>query len=76
MKKKLLKAAVVVLAMVGLLIVGGGIWAYSHGYYHALRSGLAQNDKDLDKAIFYFKIAYEKNPEAFMVAQILPAAML
>jgi len=33
-----------------------------------MRGGIAQDNKDLDKAIFYFKIAYEKNPEAFMVA--------
>ena len=30
-----------------------------------MRGGIAQDNKDLDKAIFYFKIAYEKNPEAF-----------
>ena len=53
--------------MVTLLAVGGGIWAYSHGYYHALRGGIAETT-DVDKAIFYFKIAYEKNPQAFMVA--------
>ena len=53
--------------MVSLLAIGGGIWAYSNGYYHALRGGIAQG-KDLDQAIFYHKIAYEKNPECFMVA--------
>ena len=67
MKRKILKIALVVLAVVGLLSAGGGIWAYSNGYYHALRGGIAQ-DKDLDKAISYFKIAYGKNPQAFMVA--------
>jgi len=68
MKKKILKAAIGVLALLSLLAVGGGIWVNSHGYYHAMRGGIAQDNKDLDKAIFYFKIAYEKNPEAFMVA--------
>lgn len=29
---------------------------------------MAQNDHDLDKAIYYFKAAYEKNPDAYMVA--------
>lgn len=67
MKQKLLKAAVGVMAVVSLLTIGGGIWAYSNGYYHAFRGGIAQH-KDLDKAIFYYKIAYDKNPEAFMVA--------
>ena len=54
--------------VVSLSVVGAGFWAYSHGYYHAMRGGIAQDDKDLDKAIYYFKIAYEKNPQAFMVA--------
>ena len=56
-----------VLAVVTLLAVGAGIWAYSLGYYHALRGGIAET-RDVDKAIFYFKTAYEKNPQAFMVA--------
>jgi len=68
MKKKILKAAFGVLAVVGILAAGGGFWAYTHGYYHAMRGGIAQDNKDLDKAIYYFKIAYEKNPEVFMVA--------
>jgi len=68
MNKKIRKVALGILALLGLLAVGGGIWAYSHGYYHAMRGGIAQDNKDLDKAIFYFKIGYEKNPEAFMVA--------
>ena len=68
MNKKILKAAFGVLTVVSLLVIGGGIWAYTNGYYHAMRGGLAQDDKDLDKAIYYFKIAYEKNPQAFMVA--------
>jgi tetratricopeptide (TPR) repeat protein len=67
MRRRILIAALALLAMVSLLAVGGGIWAYSNGHYHALRGGFAQ-DKDLDKAVFYFKIAYEKNPQAFMVA--------
>jgi len=58
------------MAVVSLLTIGGGIWAYSKGYYHAMRGGIAQ-DKDKDKAIFYYKIAYEKNPKAFMVAHDL-----
>jgi tetratricopeptide (TPR) repeat protein len=68
MQKKILKAAIGVVAVLGLLAIGGGVWAYTHGYYHAMRGGIAQDNKDLDKAIFYFKIAYEKNPQAFMVA--------
>src|SRR5882672_4468801 len=67
MNKKILKVVIGVLALLGLLVVGGGIWIYSHGYYHAMRGGIAQSDKDLDKALVYFKIAYEKNPDAFMV---------
>ena len=68
MKRKTRIAVFGVLAVVSLLVVGGGIWAYSNGYYHALRGGFAQNGNDPDKAIFYFKTAYEKNPDAFMVA--------
>jgi len=68
MKKKILKAAFGVLAAVILLVVGAGVWAYTHGYYHAMRGGIAKDNKDLDGAIYCFKIAYEKNPQAFMVA--------
>jgi tetratricopeptide (TPR) repeat protein len=57
-----------IVAAVSLLVVGGGFWAYSIGYYHALRGGFAQDYKDYDTAIQYFQVAYEKNPEAFMVA--------
>jgi hypothetical protein len=71
MNKKLLKVAVGVLAVVCLLVVGGGAWAYSHGYYDALRGGFAQDDHHLDQAIFFFKAAYQKNPECFMVAHDL-----
>jgi len=54
-----------------LLAVGGGFWSYSNGYYHALRGGLVQ-DQDVDHAISFYTIAYEKNPEAFSSAVPLP----
>lgn len=66
-KKKIGIIVFGILAVIGLLLLGGGIWAYSNGYYHALRGGMVQ-DQDLDKAICFHKIAYEKNPDAFMVA--------
>lgn len=68
MKTRLVRVVWVVLALFCLLLAIGGVWAYSNGYYHALRGGLAQNSKDFDRAIAYFKIAYDKNPDAFMVA--------
>ncbi|MGD0090449.1 MAG: hypothetical protein ABSE73_11065 [Planctomycetota bacterium] len=68
MKRKTLVAIFAVLGLLALLAIGGGAWAYSRGYYHSLRGGIAQNDKDFDRAISYFKVAYGKNPEAFMAA--------
>ena len=68
MNKKILIAIFGGLSLIVLLAIGGGIWAYSNGYYHALRGGIAQGEKDLDRAIFYFEAAYERNPEAYMVA--------
>jgi hypothetical protein len=65
MKRRILQ---VICAVIAVLIATGGIWAYSNGYYHALRGGIAESGKDFDEAIFYFKIAYEKNSDAFMVA--------
>jgi tetratricopeptide (TPR) repeat protein len=61
------KALVVVLLIVAMA-VGGCVWAYSRGYYHALRGGMAQSEKKYDEAISHFKTAYGKNPEAYMVA--------
>ncbi len=65
--KKIRIVIVGILVVLGFLAVGGGFWAYSNGYYHALRGGLVEN-QDLDEAIAFYKIAYDKNPEAFMVA--------
>jgi tetratricopeptide (TPR) repeat protein len=62
----LLGAIAVVLAL-----AAGGLWAYSRGYYHALRGGMAQSDNNLDAAIAYFTVAYGKNPDTFMVAHDL-----
>ena len=71
MKKKILKPVIGVLVLLSLLTAGGAIWACSHGYYHAMRGGLSQNQNDLDNAIYHFTIAYEENPETFMVAHDL-----
>jgi tetratricopeptide (TPR) repeat protein len=71
MKRKILIVILGILIGGIFLVIGGGIWAYSNGYYHALRGGIAQGNNDLDKAIIYFKTAYKKNPEAFMVAHDL-----
>jgi hypothetical protein len=68
MTKKTRQIIFGVVVLLCLAVVLGGVWAYSNGYYHALRGGMAQNSKDLDTAIFYFKTAYEENPNAFMVA--------
>ena len=67
---KIRVVAVGTLVVLGLLLLGGGFWAYSNGYYHALRGGMVQNH-DVDQAIVFYKIAYEKNPDAFMVAHDL-----
>jgi tetratricopeptide (TPR) repeat protein len=69
--KRTLQIVCVVLAVLFLLVLAAGIWAYSNGYYHALRGGIAHGDNDIDTAIAYFKAAYEKNPDAFMVAHDL-----
>ena len=72
MKNKALKVILAIVLAVfllfGTLLVGGGAWVYSHGYYHALLGGKAQGEGHLDQAIGYFAIAYDKNPNAFMVA--------
>jgi len=53
----------------GILAAFGGaiIVAYPTGYCHALLGGIVQH-QDVNKAIYLYKIAYAKNPEAFMVA--------
>jgi hypothetical protein len=71
MKRKVLLASAGLLAVVILLSVGACIWVYSHGYYHALRGGIAQSRKDVDEAIAFLNVAYEKNSDAFMVAHDL-----
>ena len=68
MKRKVLVVVCGVLAVVLGVLVGGSMWAYSKGYYHAYRGGIAQGNKNLDSAISFFTTAYAKNPEAFMVA--------
>ena len=57
-------------AVVLTLLVGASWFAYTLGYYHAIRGGIAQNSS-VDEAIGYFLTAYEKNPDAFMVAHDL-----
>jgi tetratricopeptide (TPR) repeat protein len=71
MKKKILLIVLACFTVISLIVAGGGILAYSQGYYHSLLGGHAENDKNIDKAIYYYKISYEKNPEAFMVAHSL-----
>jgi len=71
MEKRILIVVAGILALLGFLAVGAGTWAYSNGYYHALRGGFAQGGGDVDGAILYFKAAYERNPDAFMVAHDL-----
>ncbi len=49
-------------------VISGTIaMAYQKGYCHALIGGVVQH-LDVDNALFFYKIAYEKNPKAFMVA--------
>ncbi|MFA7237100.1 MAG: hypothetical protein WC058_09565 [Phycisphaeraceae bacterium] len=75
MKNKALKIILAIVLAVfllfGTLLVGGGAWVYSHGYYHALLGGIAESESKWDEAIGYFKTAYEKNPDALMVAHAL-----
>jgi hypothetical protein len=68
MKKKIWIILAAAFGAVLVLLAGAGLWAYSNGYYHALRGGIAQGNKDYDGAISFFEAAYEKNPQAFMVA--------
>jgi tetratricopeptide (TPR) repeat protein len=58
----------IITLVICLAIIAGGIFAYSKGYYHAIKGGLSQGRGDLDQAIIYFQTAYKKNPESFMVA--------
>jgi len=60
----------VVVAML-VLFVGLGIWGYQKGYYDALRGGFAQDEGRLDEAIGHFRRAYDRNPNAYMVAHDL-----
>jgi tetratricopeptide (TPR) repeat protein len=68
---KLLKIVLWIGAGLALILIGTGIWGYRKGYYHAMRGGFAQSEGRLDDAIGYFKQAYAKNPNAFMVAHDL-----
>jgi tetratricopeptide (TPR) repeat protein len=67
MKSGVAKVAVCIVAFAIVVLIGAGVWAYSNGYYHAVRGGIASKS-DKDQAIALFKVAYEKNPQAFMVA--------
>ncbi len=53
------------------LAVAASLLVYSLGYYHAVRGGIAQFSDDIDEGIEFFLVAYEKNPDAFMVAHDL-----
>ncbi len=66
-----LKIALGVVALVLLILIGSAIGVYRKGYYHALRGGIAQDDGDLEGAIAYFQEAYDRNPNAYMVAHDL-----
>ncbi|GMV82725.1 MAG: hypothetical protein AMXMBFR7_39090 [Planctomycetota bacterium] len=64
------KLRIVVGVIVLILVVGAlglGMSLYSKGYYHAMRGGMMVK-KDRDQALRYYKEAYRKNPNAYMVA--------
>jgi tetratricopeptide (TPR) repeat protein len=48
-------------------LFGLGLYAYSAGYYHAMRGGIVES-QDRDQAIAFYKEAYARNPNAYMVA--------
>ncbi|MBE7466432.1 MAG: hypothetical protein HS116_23425 [Planctomycetes bacterium] len=46
---------------------GLGFFLYSSGYYHAMRGGMTVR-QDREQALRFFKEAYRRNPNAYMVA--------
>ena len=54
-----------------LTLIGAGIWGHRKGYTLAMRGGMAEAEGPLDEAISHFQQAYEKNPNAYMVAHDL-----
>lgn len=65
--KNIIGIITLIILFVLLMIVGGLYWAYHSGYYHAMRGGIVEAT-DRSKAIEFYKIAYSKNNNAFMVA--------
>lgn len=64
--RRVLIVGVIVLVLFSTLL-GLGRYLYSAGYYHAMRGGMVE-DQDRDQAVLFFKEAYRKNPNAYMVA--------
>ena len=60
--KKILIIGGIVLVVV---LLGLGLYIYSSGYYHAIRGAMSE---EADQALLFFKEAYRRNPNAYMVA--------
>ena len=48
-------------------LLGLGLYLNASGYYHAIRGGMVE-EQDRDQALLFFKEAYKRNPNVYMVA--------
>ena len=61
------KIILIIFTLFLTLIIIGGQFLYTSGYYHAIRGGMIE-EQNKEKALDYYKQAFSKNPNAYMVA--------
>ncbi len=56
-----------IIGSIALVLIGLGLYLNASGYYHAIRGGMVE-EQDRDQALLFFKEAYKRNPNVYMVA--------